>query len=206
MGGLGSGNRYHWWRSSKKIVVEHCRHLDANRWMREGILSGGICQTGTWAWFRDEACKVETSSIGYEVDTATNPPWIRLLYTLTSSGTVLDYRVGLTTTVPRFGGLRWWFLCPLLLRGRLCARRVGKLYLHRGYYGCWHCHNLTYTSCQEHDGRMSARLRNPQALEALLDNQEEGNGRSGFRNPLRLIKALAAALEQSRRLSRRGLL
>jgi hypothetical protein len=48
-------------------------------------------------------------------------------------------------------GLRWWFVCPLIGQGRTCARRVGKLYLPPGsrYFGCRHCHELTYTSCQE---------------------------------------------------------
>jgi hypothetical protein len=59
--------------------------------------------------------------------------------------------VELTTTRPRFGGLRWWFVCPLLVSGRPCRRRVGKLYLppRARYFGCRHCYDLTYTSCQE---------------------------------------------------------
>jgi hypothetical protein len=35
--------------SSKKTVVEHCRFLDASRWMREGILKGGVWQSGSSA-------------------------------------------------------------------------------------------------------------------------------------------------------------
>ena len=59
--------------------------------------------------------------------------------------------VWLTTTRPHFGGLRWWFCCPLRVEGRPCGRRVGKLYLPPGgrYFGCRHCYDLTYTSCQE---------------------------------------------------------
>jgi len=81
----------------------------------------------------------------------------------------LKYDVRLTTTRPRFGGLRWWFLCPLLSDGRPCGRRVGKLYLPpRGrYFGCRQCHNLTYKSCQEHDKRVDFLRKNPAALEAL---------------------------------------
>jgi hypothetical protein len=37
-------------RSSKKTVVEDCRSLDANRWMREGILKSGVHHVGAWAW------------------------------------------------------------------------------------------------------------------------------------------------------------
>lgn len=45
----------------------------------------------------------------------------------------------LTTTTPRFGGLRYWFLCPR------CGRRVGKLY-HVERWACRRCHNLAYQS------------------------------------------------------------
>ena len=54
MGGPGSGNHYHWWRSSKKTIVEDCRSLDVNRWMRESIIKAGVHHVGSWVWFRDE--------------------------------------------------------------------------------------------------------------------------------------------------------
>lgn len=151
MGGSGSGNHYHWWRSSKKTVVADCRRLDANRWMREGILRLGVHHIGSWAWFRDEARTEKTSSITYEVNTRDVPPLVRLFYTFTENKDAINYRIQLVTTRPRFGGLRWWFICPLVIHGKPCARRVGKLYLPPGgrYFGCRHCYNLTYTSCQE---------------------------------------------------------
>jgi hypothetical protein len=151
MGGAGSGNHYHWWRGSKKRVVEHCRHLDANRWMREKILAAGIHQSGGWNWYTASTGE-RTSAIGYEVCTLDMAaPWLWLSYTFTATGDAVDYVIELTTTQPRFGGLRWWFLCPLPRRGGPCSRRVGKLYLppQARYYGCRHCYNLTYTSCQE---------------------------------------------------------
>ena len=51
---------------------------------------------------------------------------------------------------------------------------MGKLYLPPGarYFGCRRCHELTYRSCQEHDGRVSALRRNPEQLAAILDNLE----------------------------------
>lgn len=50
MGGSGSGNFYQWWRSGKKTVVEDCRQLDTNRWMREGILKADSWQAGSWGY------------------------------------------------------------------------------------------------------------------------------------------------------------
>jgi hypothetical protein len=151
MGGSGSGCHYHWWRSSKKTTVEDCRHLEANRLMREGILKAGVWHHGGWAWFRDEERKEKTSSIGYEVNTQDAAPRMRLSYTLTKKGEPVDYSIALATTQPRLGGVRWWFICPLVANGRPCNRRVGKLYLPPGgrYFGCRHCYDLAYTSSQE---------------------------------------------------------
>src|SRR3954470_1722651 len=38
----------------------------------------------------------------------------------------ITYRVGLTTTRPRYGGERWWFVCPAT------GRRAFRLYLPNG--------------------------------------------------------------------------
>jgi hypothetical protein len=148
MGGIGSGS--HGWRPVKKETVEDCLSFDANRWAREGILREGARRSGSWHWTyaSGRAC-----SIGYEVVTVAGTSFVRLYYTREQAGQkeASDYRVGLTTTRPRFGGRRWWFVCPLVVNGRPCNRRVGKLYLPPGarYFGCRHCHRLTYTSCQE---------------------------------------------------------
>ena len=173
MGGPGSGaSYYHWWRPSKKAVVEDCRELDANRWTREKILAPGVHLSGGWTW-RNATTGEQTASIGYEVYTRDMAePWLRLCYTLTASGQAIEYTVRLTATRPRFGGLRWWFVCPLSVNGRPCERRVAKLYLppHGRYFGCRHCHNLTYRSAQEHDKRLDPFRRNPELLHTFLGN------------------------------------
>ena len=95
------------------------------------------------------------------------------------SGERVDYHVRLTTTRPRFGGLRWWFLCPLLVQGWPCNRRVGKLYLPPGgrYYGCRHCYDLTYRRVQEHDKRVDFLRKHPEVLRRLIEAPDaKGNG------------------------------
>jgi hypothetical protein len=79
---------------------------------------------------------------------------MRLRYT--ANGNPVDYRVRLTTTRPSFGGLRWWFLCPLARIDGDPPRRVAKLYLPPGqiYFGSREAHRLTYTSCQESHDRL----------------------------------------------------
>jgi hypothetical protein len=91
-------------------------------------------------------------------------PWIRLFYTITRTHDKMDYRIRLTTTSPYFGGLRWWYICPLSVNGRSCHRRIGKLYLpnYARFYGCRHCYELTYRSCQEADKRVYWLRHNPE--------------------------------------------
>jgi hypothetical protein len=59
----------------------------------------------------------------------------------------------------------------------MCGRRVGKLYLPPGgrYYGCRQCHDLTYTSCQQSDKRVSRLRQDPEALDAILRGLEQAN-------------------------------
>ena len=77
-------------------------------------------------------------------------PW-RLHYTRTQHKDDVDFRVRLTTTPLPWGGVRWWFVCPLTVNGRSCQRRCAKLYLPPGgrYYGCRLCYALTCASVQE---------------------------------------------------------
>jgi hypothetical protein len=142
---------------TKRHSVDDCRVLDVNGWTREGILREGIHHFGRWKWC-NAATGEETSSVGYEVKTTDMAfPYIRLYYTFTQTQEHMDYTIRLQTAGPYVGGFRWWFTCPLLKSGSRCNHRVSKLYLPSGgrYYGCRHCDDLTYQSCQESDKRVS---------------------------------------------------
>jgi hypothetical protein len=126
MGGYGS-TRWRWHR--KKATAEQCVILDAAHWSRLGILRDGIIKTGS------------QSSIRYHVNTTDGHlPRVHLTYGLGREH--LDYPVFLETTQPQFGGVRWWFCCPL------CRRRLQKLFLppRASRFGCRHCHNLSYAT------------------------------------------------------------
>jgi hypothetical protein len=58
----------------------------------------------------------------------------------------VEYWLQLATTPQHYGGVRWWFRCPLVVDAEACAQRVRKLYLPPGekYFGCRHCYTLTY--------------------------------------------------------------
>jgi hypothetical protein len=80
----------------------------------------------------------------------------------------MGYVVRVTSTGCRLGGTgrRFWRRCPLLRNGVPCNREVMRLYLPPGgqMFGCRHCHNLTYRSCQNHDKRVDALARDPLPL------------------------------------------
>jgi hypothetical protein len=58
----------------------------------------------------------------------------------------VEQRISLVTTTPNYGGIRWWFVCPIDHGGRPCGERAGKLYLptNASLFGCRSCFNLTY--------------------------------------------------------------
>ena len=160
MGGYGSTR---WNFHSKKDTVEDCRELSIAYFKRYGMLQAGAKYENSLIW-RNAYTDEYRASIGYELNTLAPSPYIRLHYTITrwdDSQLKLDYHVRLETTPCNYGGVRWWFICPLSVNGNSCERRVGKLYLPPGghYFGCRHCYDLTYRSSQENDKRVNALKR-----------------------------------------------
>ena len=95
----------------------------------------------------------EQDSIGITV--FVDVPYVQLRYTTTyrhtDEKTHFDYIINLTTTPCSLGGIRYWFFCPMGKNGSCCGPRVAKLYKPPSpvYFGCRHCHNLTYESRNE---------------------------------------------------------
>ena len=117
MGGYGSG------RPSSKQMAEHYKSLDVNRFHRGGCLRTG--RSGNWVWSRD----------GEEVG--------RINYKAEEGRPVLDYKmkvyggdwvpitqpIRITHVDCHYGNKRSYFICPGIVNGRHCGRRVGKLLL-----------------------------------------------------------------------------
>ncbi len=121
--------RYSW---SYRHTVEQCKIIDIHWLSRHGYLcefkEGGI------EW-RDSTGEL-TGSIGIQVsapEANSDTGYLRFMYTMTDrmieKKSRYDYNVDLVTTPCNFGGFRCWFICPLVVNGQLCKRRVGKLYL-----------------------------------------------------------------------------
>ena len=82
--------------------------------------------TLTWTWSGGSK-----SSIGYQV-TGSDDWLIATLHYRWCDKEDVNIRVHLDTTPTQFGGRRFWFICPLIVRGSGCKRRAGKLYLPPG--------------------------------------------------------------------------
>lgn len=138
------------WSYSNRWTVEDCKTITTKFLNEHKYFNGGV-RWGSMSWSRNGE---KTGSISFSVSTIKGEEYIHFKYTQTNRDTKekteLDYKVQLTWTPCYFGGRRWWFICPLIVNGRECNRKVGVLYLGNGkYFGCRHCYNLTYTSSKE---------------------------------------------------------
>ena len=134
------------WYGSGKQKADELKQVTVFFLNRHGYFKTGQ-KSGTITWSRRDE---ETGSISVRSSVNDSEQYIKFIYTQTSRDTGekkdFDYKIQLTTTPCYFGDKRYWFICPLYTNERYCGRRVGVLYLGDKYFGCRHCHNLTYES------------------------------------------------------------
>jgi hypothetical protein len=113
-------------------------------WLNEhnyfiGHKHGGITWTDKWN---------NKASVSFTVRTCTEPNYIEFSYTKKVNGIKKDFRYKsiLLSTACNFGGVRYWFVCPLSKDGLSCKKKVSTLYLGDSGFGCRHCYELTYES------------------------------------------------------------
>jgi hypothetical protein len=156
-----------WW--DKKLTVDDGLSLDINKLVRDGLIVNKRAM-GLLRWTNTRT-REEMASMGFVLEPRGEGLIFRARYTVTrreGDKQDMDYPIELQATRPQYGGRRWWFTCPLVVNGRFCGRRVGKLYLppRAKYLGCRHCYDLTYQSCQESDKRVNRLVKNREALMA----------------------------------------
>ncbi len=144
MGGYGS-TRWDW--HQKKTVIENCLAISTTYLRKEGLLNPDCETKGAFYW-RDR-----NSSVGFSLLWRKEKPLLQLRYTAKDES--VDVVYPMIATYPYFGGVRWWFICPLSVNGVDCRRRVGKLYIppRQKYFGCRSCYDLSYKTRQEYDKR-----------------------------------------------------
>ncbi len=139
MGGFGSGRP----GGSGRNTVESCRSIDVNRLHREGCLEPSWWGGWQWTW---DGEKVASITLRAEDDR------LRLSYRVrVGDGEWEDVTesVRIVSVPCCFGGTRPYFICPGVVNGIACSRRVAKLYGPGRYFLCRHCYRLAYASQSE---------------------------------------------------------
>ncbi len=150
MGGFGSGRPSGFGRDT----VESCRSIDVNRLHREGCLEPGWW--GGCQWTRDGE-KVASISLRAEANR------LHLSYRVRSGGGEWEdvaESVRIVSVPCRFGGTRPYFICPGVVNGVACGRRVAKLYGPGRYFLCRHCYRLAHASQSEGEWDRGLRKAN----------------------------------------------
>jgi hypothetical protein len=188
MGGYGSG------RQGGRPTVESACRFDIDTLVRAGAIKPGKYVEGSLKLpSYDDELAIEFES------SATNPrnSWLRLQYAVRDCWTgeqyQIDDKIYLTASRPRFGGQRWWFICPNE------NRRVRKLYLPLGArrFRSRHAYRLAYASQREtvHDRAMrrADKLRRRLGGDPLDDGYPEKPPRMRGATYDRLLDRLIAA-------------
>lgn len=165
-----------WAGHRRNLTVEECPSLSVQLFRKtvSEVVSYERTARGTLTWG-------DGRTVSFRVELREGGPGVCLIYRPERDGeSPRDYFVRLVTTSPPVGGVRWWFVCPLVVNGKPCRKRVSKLYLPPGmsFWGCRTCYGLTYRSTQTHNGRVAAFMKDPErtmkTLEAFLRNPGAG--------------------------------
>lgn len=156
MGGFGSGRT----AGSGRDTVEACRSLDVNHLQRAGCLRPGW--SGGWQWTQDGERKAWIN-----LEARSNS--LRLSYRVRVPGgdwTDIVETVSIIRKRCRFGGTRPYFICPGVVNGVACGRRVAKLHAAGRYFLCRHCYQLAHAS--QHEGTWERALRRASKIRQRL--------------------------------------
>jgi hypothetical protein len=161
MGGYGSGRR-----GVGRYKAEECRMLDVNQLHRAGAL-----KVGRWSgllWTRDGE-RVASIRLQAEKENITVSYRIRV-----GDGDWEDVSetVDIDRVPCRFGGRRPYFICPGIVNGDFCRRRVAKLYGPGRYFLCRHCYRLTHAS--QGEGLCDRARRRASKIRARLGGDPGG--------------------------------
>ena len=150
-----------------KEKVEDSRSIDINRLHEAECLAPGW--SGGWKWTRDG----ETSaSINLRAETDR----LHLSYRVRSYGREwqdIEETVSIVYIPCRFGGSRPYFLCPGVINGKSCRRRVAKLHGAGRYFLCRHCYRLAYTS--QHESDWDRAMRRADKIRQRLGGEPAGH-------------------------------
>lgn len=136
-----------------KGTVEAAKRVELSWLKKQGYLPKDGYSYGNLHWSYNGS---PNGNISFHVNTSSDVrPYLRLVYRArgdegaSSEWKDMDYQFPLEKTPCRFGGHKWFVRCELSRNGVYCGRRVRILYQAGSYFGCRHCADLTYESCNE---------------------------------------------------------
>ena len=150
MGGFGSGRP----SGSGRDKVEYSRSIDVNRLHKAECLTPGW--TRGWQWTRDGE-QVASINLRAEADR------LHLSYRVRIAGAEwesIEEPVRIVRVPCRFGGARPYFICPGVVNGIACGRRVVKLHGPGRYFLCRYCYRLAHASQSEGEWDRALRRAN----------------------------------------------
>ena len=142
-------------------LVEQALTLNIDQLIRAGGLKRGWRTSGQLSWTSGQA-----SSVNFEAYLANWAGHLQLDFVVredtTGSSRHVRQTIAFATTKPRFGGTRWWFVCPST------GERVGRLHLPPGAteFLSRRAHGLTY-ACQTEDFYARAARRSRKLMARL---------------------------------------
>jgi hypothetical protein len=159
MGGYGSG------RQGGSPTVENGLILDLNRLIRQRNILPGRSISGSLMW-SDARSGEKIASVDFEASLVSQEhAWARLRYI--DDGELKDYRVQIEAATCHYGGVRWWWVCPL------SAQRVAKLYLPPGatVFAARQTNRLAYRS--QRDGKIDRTHARQRRLYSKLGGEDD---------------------------------
>ncbi len=128
-----------------RLLESECPALDLGKLL--AACRCGSTNEGAIVWF--DAMGWGGGRVDFQLEPGHLGPVLRLAYNVGNRAVAQE--VPLQSTMPTYGGRRWWFTCPMIqVEGHRCLRRVAKLYMPPGHgLGCRTCHRLVYRSSRE---------------------------------------------------------
>lgn len=164
MGGIFSGR---WGSHRAKTRVDRCRSFTVAALVGDKPPTAG--HNAQFEWRDDKGVVVASIRFGFTSDRQAV-----LSYRWGEPGRSITLVLELVPLPTPRGGTRYLAVCPLKVNDVPCHRRAAKLYLPPGspYFGCRHCHRLTYRSQQAHDPRVTQLLKSGKLAE-LAENSTD---------------------------------
>jgi hypothetical protein len=171
-------------RWTTRLCVEDCVHLCVKELRRYGVFAGAFGSQWILNRNNDDRC-LETIIHFSVIEYPRYALALNITDALGGNGTTRP-AIPVTTSVPHFGGRRFWFKCPS------CGRRVGRLYRpwEQSKFACRGCHYLTYRTSQTHNKRIDALRRNPLALLVALNSKKPKHALLGIRACVQVVARL----------------